>query len=68
MQARCACGDLTVTLPGPSSAVVACHCEDCQRRTGSPFGVGAYYSSDAVQVMHHRHVVIAQQAAWADAR
>lgn len=50
MKARCACGDLTVTLPGPSPAVVACHCEDCQRRTGSPFGVGAYYPADAVEV------------------
>ena len=24
-------------------SVVACHCTDCQRRTGSPFGVGAYF-------------------------
>lgn len=44
MQARCACGALTVTLPEDlTPAVVACHCTACQRRTGSPFGVGAYY-------------------------
>jgi hypothetical protein len=30
--------------------VVACHCLDCQRRTGAPFGVGAFYAADAVRV------------------
>lgn len=27
---------------------VLCHCDDCQRRTGSPFGVIAYYAREAV--------------------
>ena len=48
--ARCSCGALTLTLPGPSKLVVACHCLDCQRRTGAPFGVGAFYPADAVAV------------------
>jgi hypothetical protein len=30
--------------------VVACHCTDCQRRTGAPFGVGAFYPAEAVTV------------------
>jgi hypothetical protein len=30
--------------------VVACHCLDCQRRTGAPFGVGAFYPADAVVI------------------
>ena len=30
--------------------VVACHCLDCQRRTGAPFGVGAFYAADAVAI------------------
>jgi hypothetical protein len=30
--------------------VVACHCIDCQRRTGAPFGVGAFYPADAVTI------------------
>lgn len=30
--------------------VVACHCLDCQRRTGAPFGVGAFYATEAVTV------------------
>src|SRR5205807_6831556 len=46
--ARCSCGALTLTLPEPSKLVVACHCLDCQRRTGAPFGVGAFYPVDFV--------------------
>jgi hypothetical protein len=30
--------------------VVACHCLDCQRRTGAPCGVGAFYPVDAVAI------------------
>ena len=48
--ARCSCGALTLTLPEPSKLVVACHCLDCQRRTGAPFGVGAFYPVDAVAI------------------
>ncbi|MBZ9675841.1 GFA family protein [Mesorhizobium sp. ES1-1] len=50
IDARCCCGALTLTLPGPSRRVVACHCLDCQRRTGAPFGVGAFYPADAVAI------------------
>jgi len=31
---------------GEPSAVVACHCIECQRRTGSVFGVGAYFPAE----------------------
>ena len=48
--ARCSCGALTLTLSQPSKLVVACHCLDCQRRTGAPFGVGAFYPADAVAI------------------
>lgn len=50
VDARCSCGALTLTLTGPSKLVVACHCLDCQRRTGAPFGVGAFYPVDAVAI------------------
>ncbi|WP_273243145.1 GFA family protein [Hyphomonas atlantica corrig.] len=44
MEAQCACGQLVVILTvDVTPAVVACHCTACQRRSGSPFGVGAYY-------------------------
>lgn len=47
-QARCCCGSLTVTAEGEPTVVSLCNCIECQRRTGSPFGVGAYY--EAAQV------------------
>jgi len=31
-----------------ADAVVACHCGECQRRTGSVFGVGAYFKREHV--------------------
>ena len=47
--ARCACGAVTLSLPEePSRLVIACHCIDCQRRTGAPFGVGAFYAAEVV--------------------
>ncbi|WP_167071855.1 GFA family protein [Sphingomonas vulcanisoli] len=50
MNAECQCGQLSVvcsdTVPAPGPVV--CHCVACQRRTGSPFGVVAYYSADQI--------------------
>jgi hypothetical protein len=50
INAQCSCGALALSLPGPSDLVVACHCIACQRRTGAPFGVGAFYPADAVSI------------------
>jgi len=44
--AQCSCGAVNVTVDGEPSAVVACHCLECQRRTGSVFGVGAYFPEE----------------------
>jgi hypothetical protein len=43
--AHCSCGALRVEVAGEPDAVVACHCGQCQRRTGSVFGVGAFGDS-----------------------
>jgi hypothetical protein len=43
MKASCQCGQLRAEVPGATEAVVACHCRSCQKRSGSPFGVAAYY-------------------------
>jgi hypothetical protein len=48
--ARCSCGALRVATSGEPAAVVACHCSECQRRSGSPFGVGAYFEREQVRV------------------
>ena len=46
--ATCACGQLQVTVEGAPDRVLACNCRDCQRRTGSVFGVSAYFRDEQV--------------------
>lgn len=48
--AQCSCGSVKVVAEGEPASVVACHCLDCQRRTGSVFGVGAYYPDDRLKI------------------
>ena len=51
MQASCQCGKLTARIDdGAEAFVVACHCIDCQKRSGSPFGEIAYFPVDAVTI------------------
>ena len=51
MQASCQCGNLTAEIAdGAKPTVVACHCIDCQKRSGSQFGSIAYYPSNEVTV------------------
>ena len=50
MQARCQCGQLVAEIADSQPAVVACHCLACQRRSGSPFGVLAYYPAQDVTI------------------
>ena len=47
--AHCCCGALRVEVSADPDAVVACHCGECQRRTGSVFGVGAYFKKEHVR-------------------
>src|SRR5215469_12391782 len=46
--AHCSCGALRVEISADPDAVVACHCGECQQRTGSVFGVGAYFKKEHV--------------------
>ncbi|MBR0784981.1 GFA family protein [Bradyrhizobium iriomotense] len=50
INAKCSCGAVSLSLPGPTRLVAACHCIDCQRRTGAPFGVGAFYPVETVTI------------------
>ena len=47
--AGCCCGSLRVDTTGEPANVVACHCRECQRRTGAPFGVGVYFPKERVR-------------------
>jgi hypothetical protein len=51
MKASWQCGKLTVDVAeGAQAVTIACHCRDCQRRSGSPFGTIAYFPAEAVAV------------------
>ena len=52
MQASCQCGSLTAEIQdGAEPIVVACHCLECQKRSGSPFGTMAYFPEDFVAIV-----------------
>jgi len=40
----CACGQLRVTCKGDPVKISLCHCLECQRRTGSTYGIAAFFS------------------------
>jgi hypothetical protein len=46
--ATCACGRLRVTVDGDPLAVLACHCDACQRRSGSVFAVNAQFAPEQI--------------------
>ena len=49
-QAACSCGQLRVICTGEPVRLSICHCLECQKRTGSPFGVQARFPRDQVTV------------------
>ncbi|MFL0414106.1 GFA family protein [uncultured Sphingomonas sp.] len=48
--ASCSCGQLRVTCEGEPGRISICHCLDCQRRTGSIFGMQARFAAKQVEV------------------
>lgn len=48
--ASCACGKVTAKVSGEPYAIVMCHCRACQRRSGSPYGLGAYFQREQVEL------------------
>jgi hypothetical protein len=48
--AHCACRQLRAEASGDPLRVNICHCTECQRRTGSPFGMGAWYAKSDVRI------------------
>jgi hypothetical protein len=41
----CLCGAVTVTIATEPLMVNMCHCADCQRRSGSPFGMAVWVAA-----------------------
>ncbi|WP_298016798.1 GFA family protein [uncultured Parasphingopyxis sp.] len=48
--ASCHCGALVLRCAGEPAKVSLCHCDDCQRRTGSLFSVCAFFPRTAITV------------------
>lgn len=41
----CLCGAVRYRTEGLPVFTIVCHCRACQHRTGSAFGIGAYFPS-----------------------
>jgi len=48
-EASCSCGQLGAICRGEPALVSLCHCRACQRRTGGPFGVAAFFTQERVR-------------------
>jgi hypothetical protein len=48
--ATCMCRQLSVACEGEPDRVSLCFCTECQRRSGAPFGAGAYFLRERVKV------------------
>ena len=46
--ATCSCGQLKVRCAGEPISVSLCHCLACQKRTGSTYGIAAFFARDQV--------------------
>jgi hypothetical protein len=46
--ATCACEQLSITVEGDPRIVATCSCIQCQKRTGSAFGVSSYFRDKQV--------------------
>lgn len=46
----CQCGRIRYLLEGTMFGLSICHCHDCQRQSGSAFGMSLIVSSDAFEV------------------
>ena len=53
-EAQCSCGKLSVLCEGEPAMVSICHCDACRRRTGSAFGIAAFYPRAAVRIEGER--------------
>lgn len=47
---RCQCGAIAYAVDAAPITVYACHCRECQRQSGSAFGLSALFPADAVRI------------------
>ena len=61
--ATCQCGAFRITVRGEPQRVMACNCTLCKRRTGSAFGLGAYFLRTDLVSEEGEHNTYRKQAA-----
>jgi hypothetical protein len=47
-KAECCCGQLCIEMAGEPNIYGVCHCNNCKKRTGSAFGISAYFKKDNI--------------------
>jgi hypothetical protein len=47
---HCLCGSVTYRYDAQPETVVLCHCDDCQRHTGSAFSVNVLIARDTLEI------------------
>lgn len=51
LEGGCACGEIRYRLRMPPMFVHCCHCQDCQRQTGSAFVLNAITETDRIELL-----------------
>lgn len=47
--ATCCCGQSAIEVEGDPALHLVCNCNNCKKRTGSAFGVSAYFSDSQIK-------------------
>ena len=47
--ATCCCGQASILVEGEPNIQIVCHCNNCKKRTGSAFGISAYFADTQVR-------------------
>ena len=55
--AECVCGEVTVEVEGDPKLHLVCNCNNCKKRTGSAFGVSAYFADSQILAKNGNTIV-----------
>ena len=47
--ATCCCGQASILVEGDPKIHLVCHCDNCKKRTGSAFGISAYFKDAQIR-------------------